>query len=211
MRIVSITSQFPRCHFRAFHWKRIALQEKQRGNSINSALCNDDSLITNVAFEFLILNADRNFFSFKCTLNLDSVDLDLSPNTCILNPYYWVWILNFGCWISTLDFESYKRHFEFVQVYLLAQETIVLLLEFNPDSQALLDWVIDRCYTASDAIADGCFNAMTTVFSNRWVGVGAPTCSTTPATPKFSQWKKPQNQCFVRVVNYPLESTPTAG
>ncbi|KAG0715973.1 Protein furry [Chionoecetes opilio] len=30
------------------------------------------------------------------------------------------------------------------KIYALAQETIVLLLEFNPDSGAVLDWVVDR-------------------------------------------------------------------
>ena len=56
-----------------------------------------------------------------------------------------------------------------LQIYHLAQETIVLLLEFNPDSQALLEWVIDRCYTGSHEVADGCFNALAMVFNDRWV------------------------------------------
>ncbi len=55
----------------------------------------------------------------------------------------------------------------FFQIYKLAQETIVLLLEFNPDAQALLDWVIDRCYTGSHEVADGCFNALAMVFNNK--------------------------------------------
>ena len=54
-----------------------------------------------------------------------------------------------------------------LQIYKLAQETVVLLLEFNPDAQALLDWVIDRCYTGSHEVADGCFNALASVFNNR--------------------------------------------
>ncbi|KAK8723927.1 hypothetical protein OTU49_011608 [Cherax quadricarinatus] len=53
------------------------------------------------------------------------------------------------------------------KIYGLAQETIVLLLEFNPDSGAVLDWVVDRCYTATPEVADGCFNALATVFSAR--------------------------------------------
>ena len=44
----------------------------------------------------------------------------------------------------------------------------MLLLEFNPDAQALLDWVIDRCYTGSHEVADGCFNALASVFNNRY-------------------------------------------
>ena len=55
----------------------------------------------------------------------------------------------------------------YIQIYKLAQETIILLLEFNPDAQALLDWVIDRCYTGPHEVADGCFNALARVFSNR--------------------------------------------
>ena len=54
-----------------------------------------------------------------------------------------------------------------MQIYKLAQETIMLLLEFNPDAQALLDWVIDRCYTGSHEVADGCFNALAMVFNNK--------------------------------------------
>ncbi|XP_045105728.1 protein furry-like isoform X4 [Portunus trituberculatus] len=53
------------------------------------------------------------------------------------------------------------------KIYALAQETIVLLLEFNPDSGAVLDWVVDRCYTAAPEVADGCFNALATIFSAR--------------------------------------------
>ena len=56
-----------------------------------------------------------------------------------------------------------------LQIYKLAQETIVWLLEFNPDTQTLLEWVIDRCYTASPEVADGCFMALATVFSHRSV------------------------------------------
>ncbi|KAG1696979.1 Protein furry -like [Nymphon striatum] len=53
------------------------------------------------------------------------------------------------------------------KIYELAQETIVLLLEFNPDLSSLLDWVVDRCYTGSNEVADGCFNALATIFSAR--------------------------------------------
>ena len=37
------------------------------------------------------------------------------------------------------------------KVYDLAQETIVLVLEFNPDTSMLLDWVVDRCFTGNVA------------------------------------------------------------
>lgn len=53
------------------------------------------------------------------------------------------------------------------QVYELAQKTLVLLLEFNPDISPLLDWVVDRCFTGSDQVADGCFLALATIFSSR--------------------------------------------
>ncbi|XP_046454255.1 protein furry-like isoform X2 [Daphnia pulex] len=53
------------------------------------------------------------------------------------------------------------------KVYGLAQETVVLLLEFNPDISPLLDWVVDRCYTGNAQVADGCFLALATIFSAR--------------------------------------------
>ncbi|XP_021378295.1 protein furry-like isoform X2 [Mizuhopecten yessoensis] len=53
------------------------------------------------------------------------------------------------------------------QIYELAKETVVLLLDFNPDTQGLLDWVIDRCYTGANEVADGCFNALAAVFQTR--------------------------------------------
>ncbi len=56
-----------------------------------------------------------------------------------------------------------------LQVYSLAQDTIVLLLEFNPDLSSLLDWVVDRCFTGSSQVADGCFLALATIFATRWV------------------------------------------
>ncbi|XP_011494859.1 PREDICTED: protein furry [Ceratosolen solmsi marchali] len=53
------------------------------------------------------------------------------------------------------------------KIYSLACETIVLLLEGNPDIGALLDWVVDRCYTGLPQVADGCFLALATIFSAR--------------------------------------------
>lgn len=50
-------------------------------------------------------------------------------------------------------------------MYGLAQKTVVLLLEFNPDISPLLDWVVDRCYTGSPQVSDGCFLALCTIFS----------------------------------------------
>ena len=53
------------------------------------------------------------------------------------------------------------------QIYELAKETVYLLLDFNPDAQGLLDWVIDRCYTGQKEVADGCFNALAAVFQTK--------------------------------------------
>ena len=53
------------------------------------------------------------------------------------------------------------------KVYSLAREAIVLLLEFNPNISALLDWVVDRCFTGKDQVADGCFLALATIFSTK--------------------------------------------
>jgi hypothetical protein len=53
------------------------------------------------------------------------------------------------------------------QIYELAKETVYLLLDFNPEAQGLLDWVIDRCYTGQKEVADGCFNALAAVFQTK--------------------------------------------
>jgi hypothetical protein len=53
------------------------------------------------------------------------------------------------------------------QIYQLAREAVVLLLECNPDIGPLLDWVVDRCYTGTPDVADGCFLALATIFSAR--------------------------------------------
>ena len=54
-----------------------------------------------------------------------------------------------------------------LQIYELAKETVFLLLDFNSEAQFLLDWVIDRCYTGQNEVADGCFNALAAVFQTR--------------------------------------------
>ncbi|XP_050682985.1 protein furry [Leptidea sinapis] len=53
------------------------------------------------------------------------------------------------------------------KVYELARETIVLLLECNPDIGPLLDWTVDKCFTGAPRVADGCFMALATIFSAR--------------------------------------------
>lgn len=49
----------------------------------------------------------------------------------------------------------------------MGQETVIILLESNPDISPLLDWVVDKCYTGSAVVADGCFLALATIFSAR--------------------------------------------
>lgn len=53
------------------------------------------------------------------------------------------------------------------QIYELARDTVVLLLESNPDIGQLLEWVIDRCFTAAPREADACFLALASIFSAR--------------------------------------------
>lgn len=49
----------------------------------------------------------------------------------------------------------------------LGQETVVFLLEHNPDLGALLDWLVDCCYTKPIQTADMCFIALATIFCLR--------------------------------------------
>ncbi|CAH2252498.1 jg5393, partial [Pararge aegeria aegeria] len=53
------------------------------------------------------------------------------------------------------------------KTYELARETIVLLLDCNPDIGPLLDWTVDKCFTGPARVADGCFMALATIFSAR--------------------------------------------
>lgn len=64
-------------------------------------------------------------------------------------------------WIDALLAHSDKR------VHQLALETVILLLDCNPDLGSLLDWVVDRCYTAVPSVADACFHALGVIFSTR--------------------------------------------
>lgn len=59
--------------------------------------------------------------------------------------------------------------FSHLQVYNLAKDTVVLLLESNPDIGQLLEWVIDRCYTAQPREADACFLSLAAIFCARYV------------------------------------------
>ncbi|KAJ8737271.1 hypothetical protein PYW07_000542 [Mythimna separata] len=53
------------------------------------------------------------------------------------------------------------------KIFELARETIVLLLDCNPDIGPLLDWTVDTCFTGSSRVADGCYMALATIFSAR--------------------------------------------
>ncbi|XP_050540856.1 protein furry isoform X2 [Daktulosphaira vitifoliae] len=64
-------------------------------------------------------------------------------------------------WIDPL-----LAHFD-KRIHQLALETLVLLLDCNPDQGSLLDWVVDRCYTAVPLVADACFQALGIIFSTR--------------------------------------------
>ncbi|XP_059157209.1 protein furry homolog isoform X2 [Physella acuta] len=64
-------------------------------------------------------------------------------------------------WLDTLLSSQDEK------IYELAKETVFLLLDFNSEAQGLLDWVIDRCYTGHNEVADGCFNALAAVFQTR--------------------------------------------
>ncbi|CAH8610408.1 unnamed protein product [Heterobilharzia americana] len=49
----------------------------------------------------------------------------------------------------------------------LGEETLVLLLDFNPDNAGLFNWVIDQCYTASNiSLSTACFECICLIMSN---------------------------------------------
>lgn len=53
-------------------------------------------------------------------------------------------------------------------MYELARDTVVLLLECNQDIGQMLEWLIDRCYTAAPREADACFLSLAAIFSTRY-------------------------------------------
>lgn len=68
---------------------------------------------------------------------------------------------NIYTWLSSLLSSKEER------VQKIGHETLVLLLEFNPDVGYLLDWCVDCCYSQNVAVADQCFTAIATIFSLR--------------------------------------------
>lgn len=49
----------------------------------------------------------------------------------------------------------------------LGERTLIMILEYNPDVGAVLDWVVSRCFTGSPQVADTCFKAIAILFSAR--------------------------------------------
>lgn len=52
----------------------------------------------------------------------------------------------------------------FVQVQALVRQTLEVIMVQNSGNCVLLSWVIDRCYTGSRSVVDGCFNALAKAF-----------------------------------------------
>lgn len=59
-----------------------------------------------------------------------------------------------------------STHLFCVQVVQLGKETVLLLLQNNPQQPMVLRWAIYRCYTGPVQVANGYFQAMAAVFNN---------------------------------------------
>lgn len=76
---------------------------------------------------------------------------------------------------SSLLFEESQLYFwmdfllgsEDSRVCELGERVLIMILEYNPDVGAVLDWVVARCFTGSPQIADACFRAIAILFSAR--------------------------------------------
>ncbi|ESO09038.1 hypothetical protein HELRODRAFT_109994 [Helobdella robusta] len=116
-------------------------------------------------FGLPLVGADKRFVLSCHYSELEMAALQACASTLCCGPVYDPSNLNEGgdiyVWLSKL----LSVHDE--KIYKLVQETIVLLLEFNSEAQTLLEWVLDRCYTGSSEVADGCFNALALVFNAR--------------------------------------------
>uniref|UniRef100_A0A915J268 Cell morphogenesis central region domain-containing protein n=1 Tax=Romanomermis culicivorax TaxID=13658 RepID=A0A915J268_ROMCU len=64
-------------------------------------------------------------------------------------------------WMDALISSQHEK------VNVLSEETLVLLLDYNSDNAHLLEWVVDKCFTSSSRVADKCFRALASIFSNR--------------------------------------------
>ena len=104
-----------------------------------------------------------------------------TAKTCYqVSPYPMIFITGGKKTVTVPGVSLYRSHckwdglyqvlFVCLQVYSIAEETIVLLLEFNPESTGLLEWVVERCFTGENQVADGCFMSLATIFATRlWV------------------------------------------
>ncbi|XP_075160591.1 microtubule binding protein furry isoform X3 [Haematobia irritans] len=88
----------------------------------------------------------------------------MSALLCCGHVFYTPYLLDDGIIYKWLDMLLASKD---EKVYQLARDTVVLLLESNPDVGQLLEWVIDRCYTSSPREADACFLALAAIFSAR--------------------------------------------
>ncbi|XP_050332933.1 protein furry isoform X2 [Bactrocera neohumeralis] len=88
----------------------------------------------------------------------------LSALICCGHIFYAPFLSDYGILYVWLDMLLTSKD---EKIYLLARDTVVLLLESNPDSSVLLEWVIDRCYTSTARVADACFLALAAIFSAR--------------------------------------------
>nr|XP_036224560.1 protein furry-like [Bactrocera oleae] len=88
----------------------------------------------------------------------------LSALICCGHIFYAPFLSDYGILYVWLDMLLTSKD---EKIYLLARDTVVLLLESNPDSSVLLEWVIDRCYTSTERVADACFLALAAIFSAR--------------------------------------------
>ncbi|XP_032237485.2 protein furry homolog isoform X2 [Nematostella vectensis] len=74
------------------------------------------------------------------------------PNGLILGGYLYNWLE------TVLNSPKEKIH-------LLGHDTLVRILENNTTCAALLNWVIDKCYTGTKLVVSGCFKALVEVFT----------------------------------------------
>ena len=119
------------------------------------------SMIKRDVFVGHIIKITYHFLSFYLFFFI-SIILDIRFLTCLLQILHL--FQAYACNYPYFTFTTYL-----LQIYDLAKETVVCLLDFNADTQGLLDWVIDRCYTGANEVADGCFNALAAVFQTRSV------------------------------------------
>ncbi|XP_045464267.1 protein furry isoform X2 [Harmonia axyridis] len=91
---------------------------------------------------------------------LQSMSAVLCSGRCF-SPNDWVEESPYYPWLDRMLNSNEEK------VFKLAQETIILLLEANPDIGLLVDWLIEKCFTYNYPVADECFLALSYMFSTR--------------------------------------------